>query len=343
MSPICEKPQSVCLLVEPPSAPHWLVVSGRSLLCCLGPIRSGYDVLRMLLAVLLLTAAALKAYQLSTSPILGSTLVTSRWFLIGLVQFELLFGVWLLSGVWPSLSWYVAIVCFAAFAPASLIKALSGDTSCGCFGRVAVNPWLMFALDVAAVVLLLCCFPGNRRSFLPMAAKSRRRGPALLVGAWFLLGVPVFAFLVYSSTVARSDVGIVVGGGRAVVLTPDRWVGKRFPLLGYIDTGTRLDRGDWLVVLYRSDCAKCRNELPRYIEEASRAANERTGWRLSIVELPPFMSVTPSQTMGATPYVKGRLKDITYWRVEIPLEVRVRDGVTMSVKQADRRGAPGPT
>jgi hypothetical protein len=85
----------------------------------------GYAVVRTSAALLLLVAASLKAYQLATEPVLGSGLLESRWFLIGVVEFELFFGLWLLSGMLPSrfgrgagaegFTWLAALACFAMF------------------------------------------------------------------------------------------------------------------------------------------------------------------------------------------------------------------------------------
>lgn len=52
----------------------------------------GYDLVRMILATVLLTAAALKAHQLATEPVVNNSPLTSRWFLILEVEFELVFG-----------------------------------------------------------------------------------------------------------------------------------------------------------------------------------------------------------------------------------------------------------
>ncbi|MBN2022776.1 MAG: hypothetical protein JW809_08260 [Pirellulales bacterium] len=109
---------------------------------------TGYDVVRALLGLLLLAAAVLKAHQLATEPVLGAGLLDSRWVLIATVEFELFFGLWLLAGLLPRLTWAAAIGCFVLFAGVSLHKALSGAASCGCFGRVEVNPWYTCTLDV---------------------------------------------------------------------------------------------------------------------------------------------------------------------------------------------------
>ena len=60
---------------------------------------AGYDVVRVLLGLLLLTAATLKGVELATEPVANTSLLTSRWFLV--IQVEFLFGLWLLSGLRP--------------------------------------------------------------------------------------------------------------------------------------------------------------------------------------------------------------------------------------------------
>jgi len=110
---------------------------------------SGYEVVRLVMAVILLLAAGLKGYQLSTEPVLGTGLLDSRWFLIGVVEFELFFGLWLLADLLLSLSWAAGLTYFGIFAGTSLYKAMSGHASCGCFGRLPVNPWYSAGLDVA--------------------------------------------------------------------------------------------------------------------------------------------------------------------------------------------------
>ncbi len=54
-----------------------------------------YEYVRIVLALVLLVAAALKGHQLATSPMMGDGVFESRWVLIGTVEFELFFGLWL--------------------------------------------------------------------------------------------------------------------------------------------------------------------------------------------------------------------------------------------------------
>ncbi len=112
-----------------------------------------YGVIRMTLGLILLSAAALKGHQLATEPVAGTGLLTSRWFLIGVVEFELFFGLWLWFGVYPRRTWQVALLCFGTFGCVTLYKALSGEVTCGCFGRVRVDPRITFPVDLA----MFCC------------------------------------------------------------------------------------------------------------------------------------------------------------------------------------------
>ncbi len=67
--------------------------------------------------------------------------------------------------------------------------------------------------------------------------------------------------------------GVVQGQGQLVLLMPEEWTGKRFPLLDQIDVGDRLAKGTWLVVLYHLGCGECQ-EL---IEQYKQCANDNDG------------------------------------------------------------------
>jgi hypothetical protein len=106
------------------------------------------------LGSVLLTAAALKAHQLAFGSMAESSLFTSRWSLIGLIELELALGLCLLLGLYPRQTRLAALACFTAFGAVSLQQALAGRASCSCFGAVDVRPWYTFLFDVAAVVAL---------------------------------------------------------------------------------------------------------------------------------------------------------------------------------------------
>ncbi len=62
-----------------------------------------YDVVRVLWGLILLTAAGLKGYQLATDPVVGNSLLNSRWFLMATVEssFSSSRGYWPACCHWP--------------------------------------------------------------------------------------------------------------------------------------------------------------------------------------------------------------------------------------------------
>lgn len=111
-----------------------------------------YDLVRIVLALVLLTAAALKAHQLATSPVVETGLLSARWARILVVEFELTLGLWLLAGQFPRQTWRVAIACFMFFSTVSVFRALRGDASCTSLRSLSIRPWQTTALDTLAVV-----------------------------------------------------------------------------------------------------------------------------------------------------------------------------------------------
>lgn len=122
-----------------------------------------YTVVRVVLGLLLLLAALLKGHQLATEPFARTGLPGPRWLGVALVEFEFLLGVWLLSGFAAKAASALATLGFCAFVCVSLFKAIAGEESCGCFGKVAMSPWVSVAISVSAVVSLLLV-PGPTRS-----------------------------------------------------------------------------------------------------------------------------------------------------------------------------------
>ncbi len=311
---------------------------------------AGYDVVRVVLGLVLLTAAALKGHQLATEPILAGGLLNSRWFLIGVVEFEVLFGVWLLAGPHPRLSWLVALGCFGFFAAVSAWKGLSGATSCGCFGRVPVNPWYTFALDTLAVVLLSAARPAHRGCQVgkrivgasPLLSRNRpdvfsvlptrvRRFPIALVGClWVALGLPGAVMMASFEESSLNDAGQVIGNGNIVILEPETWVGKRFPLLAYIDIGDELGKGEWIVALWHHACPRCQHTIPAFERLTSASGKDASGLRAALVELPPYGAEPAKPGIGAQ--ARGRLCNAKQWFVTVPVFIKLEDAVVISTE-----------
>jgi hypothetical protein len=277
---------------------------------------SGYDVVRIALGAILLLAAGLKAYQLATEPTVGSSLLDSRWLLMATVEFELFFGLWLIAGILPKPTWAAALACFGLFTCVSLYKALSGHATCGCFGRVPVNPWYTSTLDLAIVLSLLRWRPKE-------SLFATRQAVAVMV-IWLAVGLPAAFAMGSHYPTTLSDDGDIIGNGTVVILEPEKWIGKRFPLLDYIDIADRLKEGKWLVVLFHHDCPKCLEAISKYEEQARRWADNPTTPRVAMIEMPPFdLERSRLPLSSDTPCVLGQLSEDRTWFVETPVVVVV--------------------
>ena len=112
-----------------------------------------HDMVLKALGLLLLVAAVLKGHELLTVPVADKDLWSWRPFMIFQVEFELALGIWLLSGLFKPLAWLASLLCFGLFCCVTLYKALTGAASCGCFGRIHVNPWITLTIiDLPAVI-----------------------------------------------------------------------------------------------------------------------------------------------------------------------------------------------
>ncbi len=300
---------------------------GRSVTHCIGPMQSGYDVVRLLLAVVLLLAGGLKAYQLATEPVIGTGLLDSRWLLMATVEFELFFGLWLLSGILPKLTWTAALGLFGVFTCVSFYKAITGYATCGCFGRVQVNPWYTTTLDVSIVLSLLRWPPKGQESLFSIDLRHLPIRAAGVLAAWLLVGLPAAVAMGSYSESTLSDAGEIIGDGKLVVLEPEKWIGKRFPLLDYIDIGDKLKEGKWLVVLYHHDCPKCQ-EILRGLARITRKSAVQ---QVALVAMPPY-GQEDGVVSSPQDFVKGHLKPVKDWFAETPIMATLQNGVFVGVE-----------
>lgn len=278
--------------------------------------RAPYVVVRALVSLLLLTAAGLKGYQLATSPTPDTSLLNTRWLLILAVEYELVLGLWLFSGWRSDVARPVALISFAAFAGVAGYKAVSGEANCGCFGQFEVNPWVTLVLDLVIVAALFACRPKPTKTRTDTVHPSTR--PVALLALAALLGGPAGYLMANYTPAALADDGQVFGDSEFVVLEPETWVGKRFPLLSYIDIGDQLAEGKWIVVLYRHDCPHCMEEIPKYEQLARDTANDPSAPRIALIEMPPYAEPNKIPIHSDTHCVQDKLRDTIEWFVETP-------------------------
>jgi hypothetical protein len=79
---------------------------------------------------------------------------SAAWVQVLVIQWEVVLGVWLLTGRRQALAWPFAVGTFSVFALASGHSAWQGRASCGCLGVVRVDPRVTLTLDVVVLTLM---------------------------------------------------------------------------------------------------------------------------------------------------------------------------------------------
>jgi len=104
---------------------------------------------------------------------------------------ELALGLWLFSGVARPLAWLLGVATFGTFAGLSLSAGVAGHASCGCLGAVETNPWVMFAVDVAVLMLLVVGWPGRDEWAWAAGSTNVRWAAAGFIAAALVAGLGV--------------------------------------------------------------------------------------------------------------------------------------------------------
>ena len=268
-----------------------------------------YDVVRVVVSLVLLLAAFFKAHDLASGYASAASKNAFPWMTIGSIAFETILALWLIANLSPRVTRCIAIGSFALFAGVSFLRAFAGETSCGCFGSLQINPWWMALFDVAAVAALTVW--GSKSHHVRRCSVSDLAilGTGLLV---FILSIEYVLWRVGLRQIASGDV---------VVVNPEDWDGKRFPWISQIDVGNQLRNGEWTVLFFRHDCPKCHEELARYSGLVARHPTSR----VAAIEVPPFGS-NPGRYEQSSNMLFGRLNDDIRWFVKTPVRLNIRDG-----------------
>lgn len=146
----------------------------------------------VILALVLLTAAFLKGYELATEELPENNLFTSRWFWAALVLFELGLGIWLLGGLHVRATRWLLLFTFLVFFETALYLAVAGYGTCHCLGRTVLSPWAAALFDAGAVVAIVLWQPPARGP--TVFSQPRRAG---LLGVVFgLAAIPALVSII---------------------------------------------------------------------------------------------------------------------------------------------------
>ena len=103
--------------------------------------------MRLFVGMLLIAASLVKALDLYLQPTAVLEDSFSRFLMPMLVGSEMGLGLSALLGI----SWHrlrsLIIILFSGFTGYSLLLAVQGVTSCGCFGPLDISPWWVLLLD----------------------------------------------------------------------------------------------------------------------------------------------------------------------------------------------------
>lgn len=295
-----------------------------------------FDIVRVLLAMLLLTAAALKGYQLATSPVANKDIFTYRWSLVLMVEFELVLASWLVSGIHKRLAWAAVLATFGFFSCLTLHKALSGAASCGCFGEVEVNPRYTLVMDLLVVAALLVFRPDLRHAQFASHYRKRLLATALAVIA---VGLPAGILMGSYRPQKIAPDGSVAQTGGVVALEPKEWIGQKFPLCEQIDVGQRLAKGTWIVLFYRQGCPVCGKAVPVYQNMAQDLGKNHSSPAVALIEVPTSHRDSPANLPAGDLCIQGRLRDTNKWFIETPAVVLLADGKVLAAWEGQ---APQP-
>jgi hypothetical protein len=295
--------------------------------------------IRLVLGALLLVAAGLKGYQLLTDTVSGTNGRLAIWLASATVPVEIVLGIWLFSGRRLQVVSSSAFHLFGAFAAYSSVHAMRGTPSCGCLGYLTINPWITFVIDVLAMGILfyfrraICrsrpCshFVHSREIYGQVLPVDTRRITTIPLCVSISLGL----IAGWEATASEKKLSSAIRDKQYFVFEPETWIGKRLPFLSAISIGPQLERGRWGIVLYHSDCMKCREILSDPVRLRADFKHESTRTRIALIEVPPFENGFPIQSSG---FFLGRLSADREWFVTTPVEIQLENGAIVALKCA---------
>jgi hypothetical protein len=267
-------------------------------------------------AVLLVCSSLAKAYVLFRAPAAKLLVFGSYPITVALVCAEIMLASWLISGKLRKLAIAVSIILFSIFSVFSLQKGIAGESSCSCFGMLETSPWLSMSLDILAIG---CLVAAGARNEMGTAAFSLWAIPGI-----GLVSSATICLLLYFLGPTDFETSAPNTGNRLVVIEPEKWVGKPFPLSSFVDRGEELDEGKWKVIFLVRDCDLCHAIAKAQPEAIS-------GTRVAFLEVPPYRLEKAGVNKQGHWF---RLNQSMDWFVEAPVSVSLTNGIVTSV--ADR-------
>jgi hypothetical protein len=288
--------------------------------------RRGWLIVRVFIGIVLLLASGLKA----TTPSLGDGLLHNWWFNVFVVEFELFFGIWLIFGLLPKLTWFTTIGLFSIFLAVSFYKTISGASTCGCWGNVEISPVYTVLLDVLVIGLLITFRPYNQWFYSFNNVKYWSDMKYQVVN-YLLIIIPLGSFIFWQATQVNINslqkIGQVLEQGSVVRLEPKTWIDQEFPLRDYCDIGGKIVTGHWIVLLRRTGCVECQKAKP-FIVKLVKAKN----CPLAVLEMNVKGNNPDFEELD---FITGFLNQEMSWFAETPIVMELENGIVKQVLLRD--------
>ena len=271
--------------------------------------------------LVLITTSILKSHQLLTEPIMSKGFWESWLFFVIQIPLELGLGIWLVSGLFRKTAWLLAMLAFGVFIGITLQKGLAGEASCGCFGRVHVNPWVTLSLIDIPIFILLLIFRPKGEKFLPPPWPRAKHFFGVAIPTFILLPA-LLMVLIFNKPAEKTSRYEVVRPQVVQKSAPDKW--QQWPLLEHIDIADSLRSGIVVVLLYHYDCPGCKEAIPMYDRQSGELAG--SGIRFAFIEIPPYGQPQDDPVPPATNCLTGKLDTSKEWYIMTPLVVLLQNG-----------------
>jgi hypothetical protein len=273
-----------------------------------------------LIALLLTASAGLKAFSPADAISTAASLSAGHWAVVVLVQIELLIAMWLLTGCKLWWARWTGASLFLVFSAISFTLLLQGHGSCGCFGSVRLHPGIMIGIDVVAILAIVLAIR------TPSPPSTRSRLTTLAPWAIGALMPALLATTVINSPSTMAGDTLIDDSVGLVILEPDTWIGKPFPLEPHLVPSVHLSDGEVVLVVYHHDCPDCQKAIPRYL--AAAEASPSPNRRFVLAEVPPVGDETHYSSLLHTSLSQDR-----EWFVEAPVELLIKEGIVISVRR----------
>ncbi len=284
--------------------------------------------------LVLIVASVLKIHQLLTEPIISKGFWESWEFFLIQIPLELGLGIWLVCGLFRKAAWMVAVLAFGLFIAVTLQKGFVGAESCGCFGRVKVNPWITLSMIDIPLFLGLVIFRPKGMKLLPPPWPSAKHffGVAVPTFIIFSIIVPV---LIFNKPADKTD--------KYEVVKPEEWIGQisagenrgEWSMFKYIDIADSLQSAIVIVVFYSIGCDTCHDTIPLYDQMSRDMVGNEDSVRFAFIEIPPYASEKDDIVPIDTPCLRGRLDSSKDWYIQTPLVVLLQEGLVVKYWDAE--------